>query len=118
MGRIGLGGLLALALIGGAGYLAFKFVPPEVNNFQFDNDVQQETRLSTYNGDSDQAIQNKLFAQAEALNLPLTTEQIAVSHDGSRVTVSVQYNVVIRIPDRAVTLHFNDHASNVPIEQD
>lgn len=117
-GQIGLSGLLALALVGGAAYLAFKFIPPEVNNFQFDNDVQQETRLSTYNGDSDQAIQNKLLAQAQALHLPLTAAQIAVSHEGSRVTVRVQYKVVIQLPHRAVTLRFKDHASNVPIEQD
>lgn len=117
-GQIGLGGLLALALVGGAGFLAFKFVPPEISNFQFNNDVQQETRLSTYNGDSDQAIQSKLLAQAQALNLPLTVDQIAVSRNGAGVAVSVQYEVVVQLPHRTVTLHFKDHASNVPIEQD
>lgn len=117
-GRIGLGGLFVLALVCGTGFLAYKLVPPMVNNFQFDNDVQQETRLSTYNGDSDQAIQSKLFQQAQALNLPLDKDQIAISHDGSRVSVQVQYAVAVRLPDRVVTLHFNDHASNVPITQD
>ncbi|MGH9535159.1 MAG: hypothetical protein ACRD2E_09895, partial [Terriglobales bacterium] len=92
-GRIGMGGLLALALVGGAGYMAYKLVPPMVNNFQFDNDVQQETRLSTYNGDSDAAIRKKLLGQAEALDLPLGLNGIAVSHDGSRVTVQAVYQV-------------------------
>jgi hypothetical protein len=117
-GRIGIGGLLMLALIGGAGYMAFKLVPPMVNNFQFDNDVQQETRLSTYNGDSDATIKSKLLGQAQELHLPLTRSQIAVRHDGDRVTVQVAYDVVVEIPDRKITLHFNDHASNVPITQD
>lgn len=117
-GRIGLGGLFILALVCGAGYLAYKLVPPMVNNFQFDNDVQQETRLSTYNGDSDETIQSKLLQQAQALNLPLDKDQIAISHEGSRVSVQVQYAVTVRLPDRVVTLHFNDHASNVPITED
>ncbi len=117
-GRIGIGGVLALALVGGAGYLAYKLVPPMVNNFQFDNDVQQETRLSTYNGDSDATIKTKLLGQAQQLHLPLSRSQIAVRHDGDRVSVRVMYDVVVQIPDRKITLHFNDHASNVPITQD
>ncbi|MGH9542549.1 MAG: hypothetical protein ACRD2H_11785 [Terriglobales bacterium] len=118
-GGIGLGGLLVLLVLAGAIYAGYKFLPPMIANFQFNNDVQQEARMAVYNGDSDDQIDAKLLAQAQALGAPVTAAQIVIERQGPDIFIAVRYDVPVELPTgKEVTLHFNDGSKGILITQE
>lgn len=114
-GAIGFGGLFLLAILGCGIYAGFKFLPPTVANFEFNNDVQQEARLALYNGDSDDAIRSKLLNQAQSLGIPIVADQIAIARPSGDVSIAAQYQITVAIPGRVVTLNFRDGDKEIPI---
>lgn len=119
IGGIGLGGLLVLLVLACAIYAGYKFLPPLIANFQFNNDVQQEARMAVYNGDSDDQIDAKLLAQAQALGAPVTAAQIVIERQGPDILIAVHYDVPVELPaGKEVTLHFRDGSKGILITQE
>ncbi|HZT72690.1 MAG TPA: hypothetical protein VE996_03480 [Terriglobales bacterium] len=117
-GAMGLGGLLFLLVLAALCYSGYKFLPPLVGNFQFDNDVQQEARMAVYNADTDDQIRAKLLAEAQALNLPVTGDDIVIQREGPDVLIAVQYDVVVAYAGHTVPMHFKDGAKGLLATQE
>lgn len=117
-GAIGLGGLLLLLVLAALAYSGYKFLPPLVGNFQLNNDVQQEARMAVYNADTDDEIRAKLLSEAQALNLPVTGDDIVIQREGPDVLIGVQYDVVVAFAGHTVPLHFNDGAKGLLATQE
>ena len=104
--------LLGLLLVVIAAYVAFQFIPPYFNNYQFRDDIQTIAKFAPANPkSSEEEIRNEVLKKAQSYGLPVTMEQIRVAKDGSSVSINVDYTVVVNLMGgKQVPITF--HASN------
>lgn len=103
--------ILGLAVIALVIFLAVKFVPPYVNNYQFQQEVEAVARYSAYapnKGAED--IKNEIMAKARECDVLLPPDSVTVEKTGTTVSVDVKYVVVVDLPGKAVEMRFNPTA--------
>ena len=100
--------LMGLALVFGAGYLAFMFMPPYFSNFQFTDDVQTIAKFAAVNSRTEDDLRAEVMKKARDYDLPIKPEQLKVSRGERAVNISVDYVVVVNlIGDKQVPLNFH-----------
>ena len=100
--------LLGLALVVGAGYLGFMFMPPYFSNFQFNDDVQSIAKFAAVNTRSEDDLRADVMKKAREYDLPIKPEQLKISRNERAVNISVDYVVVVElIGDKQVPLNFH-----------
>jgi hypothetical protein len=100
--------LLGLALVVGAGYLAFMFMPPYFANFQFTDDVQSIAKFAAVNTRSEDDLRAEVMKKAREYELPIKPEQLKVNRTDRAVNISVDYVVVVNlVGDKQVPLNFH-----------
>jgi hypothetical protein len=98
-GKFGL--IVFLAVIAIVVFVAFKYVPPRVNAYEFKEFVEQTAVQAPYDPrSSPENLKIKLVEKAHDLKIPLEAEEISIQKTGEICTIGV----VIKIPiDFAVT---------------
>src|SRR5437016_25283 len=101
-----------LAVVGVGIYLGYMLLPPYFNNWQFQDSVESEARLDTYNTKSEQDIRNDVMKAARENNVPITDEMLSVTRSPVGVTISAHYVVHVSLPVHPVDLSFAAASKN------
>lgn len=105
--------LLTLAVIVGAFYFAWVLIPPYYNNYTFQDAVETEARMASYQAQrTDQDVAETLAKKAKELDIPLTAEQIHISRNGSDLTVTADYTVTVNTIFKPIELKFSTNKTN------
>ena len=105
-------GILGLGVVVVGFYVAWQLMPPYFSNFQFQDAIESEARLSAYSDKSEEAIQDAVFKKARELELPLKKEQIKVQRNGTEVQISTAYTVHVDLPYYPMDLRFTPSTKN------
>src|SRR3569833_801256 len=97
--------LFGVAVVVIAMYLAWKVMPAYYANYEFQEYVESQARIESYNQLTEPEIAEIYAKKAAELEIPLTA-QIHVQRMGTELTVDSQYDVHIDIPVHPSDLHF------------
>jgi cell division protein FtsL len=102
-----------LAIIGILVFLSVKLVPHYVENYQFQDELNNLARVVTYaQAKTDDDVRADVLHLARQHALPVKSEQIKVSKTQTGVTIEVNYIVVVPVPGYTFNLKFNPAAGN------
>jgi uncharacterized protein DUF4845 len=93
-------------------YVGFKVVPVLVNNYQFQDGIQNIARFTSVNHSSPDAIKKSVLEEAQKDDLPIQADDIKVQSGGRKVGISVDYSVTVDLKVYQWTLNFHPSASN------
>jgi len=97
------------------GYTGFKVVPVLFANYEFTDTVLSTAQLAAVNRQTDDQIKDSLVKAAQDDGLPVTTDEIQVSHRGYNVDISVDYSVTVDLRVYQWTFHFHPTAGSTAI---
>lgn len=105
--------LLGLGVVIAGFYVLWMMIPPYFSNYQFQDAVDSEARLASYNHrKSEDEIRETIYKQAVELGLPIKQEQIKVQRDGGTVSISTEYQVHVPLPVYPLDLKFQVASKN------
>jgi Domain of unknown function (DUF4845) len=100
--------LFGLFVIGAAVVASWKVIPAYVNNYQFQESIDDSARMGVVNSQkSEDDIRNGIYEQAQSLKLPLKPEDITVQRDNNGVFISADYVVHVDLPGYPFDLSFH-----------
>jgi hypothetical protein len=107
-------GLVAIFLVV---YGGFQFVPVEMNNYSFQDDLRNIAMIAGGNPhETDQEILDSVLRKAREHSIALTAEQVTVQRIGTpgapAVYVGADYNVQVSLPGYSFTMHFTPSSGN------
>ena len=105
-----------LAIIGVV-YAGFQIIPPELNNYSFQDDLRNIAMVAGSNlHQSDQELVDSVMRKAREHEIPLAPEQVTVQHFGTpgslAIYVAADYNVPVSLPGYSFSLHFTPSSGN------
>ncbi|MGC2331616.1 MAG: DUF4845 domain-containing protein [Candidatus Acidiferrales bacterium] len=106
--------LLTLAILAALVFTAVKIVPVYVNNFQFQDSIESESRfaLAGYPKKSADDIRDDVFKKMQDLSIPGKEEDIRVVVNNNDVDIDLSYTVPINLAVYQFNLQFHPHADN------
>ena len=107
--------ILVTLIIAVGAYVAFKMVPPYVNNYQLKDKMQEIARFAIVNRYTDEQVRDQVFKEVDDLRIPVKKEQIKVVATNKRVTIDVDYTVPVDLTFYQTELHFADNAENASL---
>jgi Domain of unknown function (DUF4845) len=109
-----LNNLIVIAILGALVFLAVKIVPVYLNNYEFQDSIESESRfaLAGYPKKSVDDIRDDVFKKAQELGIPAKEDDIQVTVDNSDVDIGLDYSVPINLAVYQFTLQFHPHADN------
>ncbi len=105
-------GLLLLAVLAGVAYVGAQVIPLEFHNYELQNRLAQEARIVTFYNSDNAHIRSQVLADAQALHLPLRSQQIVIERTGGAVTIQVEMSVPVKIPFYQWRLNFSDNSAS------
>jgi hypothetical protein len=112
-GESRIGCLLPLLILAVAAYFAVGFGEAYFRFYQFKDAMGQEARFSTDR--TDDQITKRLTALADSLQLPPGAELISIERTPSTVTISSDYDEVIKLPmKKERVIHFHPTVMSRP----
>lgn len=107
-------GILAIVLVI---YAGFQIIPPELNNFAFQDDIKNIAMLGGANPhETDQEVLDSVMKKAQEHQISLTPERVTVQRVGTpgapAVYVAVDYTVPVTLPGYSFDLHFTPSSQN------
>jgi hypothetical protein len=100
-------GILVLGIIA-----AWKVIPPYSAEYQLADKIQEIARFGVVEHKTEDQIRDSVFKTIQDLDIPATRENIKVTSNGSKVTISVDYTVPVEILFYHVDLHFTPSSEN------
>ena len=108
--------LLGIALIVGVIIVGVQILPPYINNYQFQDALNNQALAATYSKQSEDEIRETAYKAAKDLEIPIRPEQIKVSRAGSMGTgsliIEASYTVHVDLPGYPVDLNFHAASKN------
>jgi YbbR domain-containing protein len=104
--------LIGVLLVVAAFYAAWMLLPPYINNYQFQDDIQNEALINTYSSKTEQDIRNTLAKKAAEYGIPLKAEQINVQRSGAELSIWADYTVHVDLPGFPLDLKFHPATKN------
>jgi hypothetical protein len=106
-------GIVALAVMIAAVYLAWKLFPSYVANYNLRADTDNMAMKYTYaQGVTADGIRDDVIAKARDHDITLTEENVDVDRTQAGVTIDVHYTVPVAIPGRVIDLKFEFTSGN------
>jgi len=100
--------IIGLAVVAAFFYVAWKVVPPYMNDYEFQDSVAQIAHEATFNYQrTEQDVRDAVARKAAEFDIPLTSEQVHVTRNGPEVIITGDYSVHIDIPARPFDLRFH-----------
>jgi hypothetical protein len=93
-------------------YIGFKVVPILINEYQFQDGIQNIARFASVNRTGSDVIKRSVMDEAEKDNLPVQEDNIKVQGGGKTINISVDYSVIVDLGVYQWTLNFHPSASN------
>ena len=100
--------LILLSLI----FVAIKVVPVLVNEYQFQDGLDNIARFASVNRTSSESVKKSVLDEASKEDLPIKAEDIKVQSGGRDVGISVDYSVTVDLIVYQWTLNFHPSATN------
>ncbi|MGD8331213.1 MAG: hypothetical protein PVJ49_17415, partial [Acidobacteriota bacterium] len=107
-----LGKLFALVVLVAIAYVAAVTIPVVISSFQFSQAMDTEVLYGPAN-EAAGMVHRRLVAQAEALGLRMSAEQIVVKKSGPRYEIDASYIVPIEFLGVTYNWQFNPHKEGV-----
>jgi hypothetical protein len=96
-------------------YAAVKMVPPYVAEYQLADKMQETARYASVTRSSPDQIKDTVFREMKDLDIPATREELVVTAEGGRVSISLDYKVPIDLIVYKFDLHFTPSSANKDI---
>jgi hypothetical protein len=93
-------------------YVAFKLVPPYMNEYQLQDKMQELARFGIVNRYSDEQIRENVYKAVQDLNLPIKREDIKVTITQATCRISLEYSVPVDMMFYSTELHFSPSSEN------
>lgn len=93
-------------------YVMAVTVPVLINEYQFQDSLDQIARFASVNHRSADQIQKAVLEEAQKEELPVEAEDIKVTGTGGSVHINVDYSVTIDLKVYQWTLNFHPVANN------
>jgi len=78
-------------------YAAYLFVPVLQKKYQFEDAIQNTTRLSAYNDHEPYQIQDEVLQQAREIGIPLKEENLHVTREETFVRIEADYQLPVTL---------------------
>ena len=108
--------ILGFAVMAAVIYGSAMLIPPFFSNYQFEDAIETEARMSTYSTKPEDAIRESVLKKAQDLEIPIAREQIKVQRFGPQGTGSIlietQYTVHVDLPGYPLDLNFHPTTKN------
>jgi hypothetical protein len=106
--------LVTLVILFAMGFAAVKVVPVYVENYQFQDSIEAESRfaLTGYPKKGPDDVRADIYKKAKELGLPVKQEDIRVSMTNGSVEISVDYSYDFVLSVYQWTHDFHPHADN------
>jgi hypothetical protein len=99
-------------IIGAILFLAFKLLPPYINNYEMQDFLASISRNATYNRISEDDIRKEVMDEVRQMNMPIQPNQVTVARSGPTVSIAIHYTVTVDLLVRQVDLEFAPAAGN------
>lgn len=96
-------------------YVAAITLPVLVNEYQFQDSLQEIARFASVNRRTNDQVQKAVLEEAQKEDLPVQAEDIKVTGSGGNVHINVDYSVTIDLKVYQWTLNFHPTASNASL---
>jgi hypothetical protein len=109
--------VVGFLVIVGVIYSAFQVIPPELNNYSFQDDLRNIAMLGGANPhETDQQLLDSVMQKAQERGITLATQQVTIQRIGTpgapAVYVAAEYNVPVSLPGYSFVLHFTPSSGN------
>lgn len=98
-------------------YLAFKFVPAYISEYQLQDKMQEQARFGIVNRYTEEQVRDNVFKVAQDLELPIKREDIKVSVSLQTVKIALEYTVPVDMFFYSTELHFSPSSENKSLMQ-
>ena len=96
-------------------YVAAMLLPVLVNEYQFQDSLQDIARFASVNRKNNEQIKQAVLDTAQKEELPVQAEDIKVEGNGGNVHINVEYSVTIDLKVYQWTLNFHPSANNASL---
>ena len=96
-------------------YVAAMTVPVLINEYQFQDSLDQIARFSSVGHKSSSEVEKAVLEEAQKEDLPIQAEDIKVAGAGGNIHINVDYSVTVDLKVYQWTLNFHPTASNSAI---
>lgn len=107
--------ILVTAILAFMLYTAWKVVPPYVDEYQLADKMTETARFASVNRSSEEQIRNSIYKEMQELNIPAKKEDLKVTAEAGRVSISLDYRVPIDLTVYKFDLHFTPSTANKDI---
>ena len=111
-GFLSITAVLSLLFLGALIFVAFRLIPPYIDNYELQDAISNLVRTATYAPVTEQELRQTIKKRAEELGIELDDRQLVVQKNKSSVNISAQYDVTVDLLAREVVLHFQPSAGN------
>ncbi len=111
-GFLSLSAIVSLLVLASLIFLAFKLLPPYINNYQLQDAIENVARQATYSPMTEQQIRDTVLDEAQEQGIELEPSQVAVRKGRGTVDIVVRYSVLVNLVAREVELSFEPAAGN------
>jgi cell division protein FtsL len=96
-------------------YGAVLVIPVLINEYQFQDSLQEIARFASVNRKSNEQIRQSVLEEAQKEDLPVQAEDIKVEGNSGNVHINVDYSVTVDLKVYQWTLNFHPAASNASL---
>ena len=117
-GQKGAGNLKAIvwtAILVACIYAAVLVLPVLVNEYQFQDSLQEIARFASVNRKTNEQIRQSVLEEAQKADLPVQAENIKVEGYSGNVHITVDYSVTVDLKVYQLTLNFHPAANNAAL---
>ncbi|MGH9796029.1 MAG: DUF4845 domain-containing protein [Candidatus Acidiferrales bacterium] len=93
-------------------YLAFKVIPPFVNDYELRDHMEQTARYAAVSNQTEADIRTAIWRKVEELEIPASREALRVVRQTRRVQISLPYTVEVPILGYTMKLNFSPQVDN------
>ncbi len=90
-------------------------LPVLINEYQFQDSLQNIARFASINHKSSDQIQKTILEEAQKEDLPIEAENIKVESNAGNIHIDVDYSVTVDLKVYQWTLNFHPAASNAAL---
>lgn len=93
-------------------YLAWKILPPYIQEYQFQQEIQSIARNSEYANVDENGIRQQVKQKISDFNIPVNPEAVVINKSGFDVSIGVNYSVHIDAVLHPFDLQFHPSTKN------
>ncbi len=107
--------ILVTAILAFMVYAAVKIVPSYVSEYQLADKMTETARFASVNRNSEEQIRESIYKEMQELNIPAKKEDLKITAEGGRVSISLDYKVPVDLTVYKFDLHFTPSTANKDI---